>query len=158
MYRETALGASLQSTLETLEARNGMTPLTERQRDLIWRAFDLAMDDVLQEESAAASSEQKSKRRGAAPPPLSSSSSSRDRQRTLPVLAVDADTSPGSTVPSYRCVDGNWSILLRNPTLHVVVPGSGMPPETVRLDTLRIDAVDPSARITLRKGRGKRPR
>lgn len=76
--------------------------LTERQKQLVWRAFDLAMSETLASQ---------------AEPKVVLS-----KENQLPSVTVEADTSPEAVLPSYRYVDGRWTVLLTNPTVRIRYP------------------------------------
>eukprot|EP00796_Vickermania_ingenoplastis_P004989 gene4989-3584_t len=135
MYRESLLATALSAALEEVAPN-----LNEGQREHIWRVFDATMEECLSEAPMM------TRVQVHAAPGLDSASPSAppqlitlDNETSSPELlggraAVSQDAQ--QVFPVYRCVDGVWTILLKDP--QVAVRDEFGQEETFQLDYLRV--------------------
>ena len=104
MFRSTLIGLALEAALqEVVESRGYQVSAATRQA--VWKSFDTTM----QEELAA----------GALPGHTAKITSS-STESAQPTTSDEPPTSGvGSGFPAFRCVDGEWSIVIKDATVHM---------------------------------------
>lgn len=144
MYRDSLLGMALASALAELSDQ-----LTKQQEAALWRVFDETMDACVMEAPLL------SQVTVTVPPPTSFDASGTPpplhrradgRSPTPPAVEEEQRGDRGEEAiafddrqiafPVYRCVDGVWTILMKNPT--VVVRNEQGCSESVQLDYLKV--------------------
>lgn len=163
MHRECLLGVALAKALQEIEEENGVQ-LTPLQRRAIWQCYDATMDEVLRdvprgsvvavEAPSPAELVRKEIERRAR---RSSGDVELAAKRTRPESGGTADLPiddkgaeavelPFSALnfPMYRCIDGVWTIILKDPMVTIccssAAGGGGAVQETLHLDYLKIVA------------------
>jgi hypothetical protein len=138
MFRDTTLGLALAETLSQFQSDNrpedGLTP---KQVEAIWTVFEEEMWAMLKDEGNAAEVVIEPHRETAYlddPAPTSSSTS----------LVTDA-----GQFPLYRCVDGVWTIVLKDVDVTV---SNDRREEKFRLDYLHVEVAEEQGLMAKRDG------
>lgn len=164
MYRESLLGLALSATLEEMAASSS---LTEGQKESIWGVFDATMDKCLAElpmmtritvrapppEMPDASTFAGTSRHLITDPSVRISEAENLNMREEGVTAPRDCLGEGLGFPVYRCLDGVWTLILKDPTVEVRDEYGAV--EAVRLDYLKVYLKGTAATVLPKK---KKPR
>ena len=184
MYRSTVPGRTLAIALDTISEKLGIA-MTDRQRIIVWRAFEDAVNEALEQipKENVIAVECRRNRIAFSPDspqqPLpaksdeggSSTQMEKDDGLKREHQNDDSHDERVCSYPMYRCIDGLWEIVLKDATIHLTGQQALLAGTTkIKVDTLKIegreeghtpdDEFDFTAPFTARSGREgkKRPR